>query len=311
MNLHDLTIPYTHLSRKVLELRTKPSLILALRLYGGGYTERALTQTWTPYRVRQHNTALRELEDRDIISGDFDGNGAPFLNDIRDGERVTVPTEIPWDTFTLAEAKVIIACYREARYKRSPYFTVVTTLESLATVAGVSRRSAATALDNLQATGYLRATKRIAQGRGAVGTTITLMDRESGATLHSLAVTNHEVGKRLLPIEIYRIALAKYDPRNQVSDLRGYISGHQVICPFCLRPDRTFRFACTATEDQWKCFKCGKKGNAHSLYARLRFEMWKDESFRVTVAKIKATIGQDADEADLLTEEPLNEQQSA
>jgi hypothetical protein len=269
MNLFDVYVPYTVVDARLLKLNSKNAILEALRVYGGDYLEYALSQAWTPYQLRQHNEALSELRYRGIVSDDIDGDGVPRYH-IADEDRITIPTKLAYDRLSLSELKSLIALHHQTRHKRSPYFTFNGRQEELAEAAGLGRKAVIGALRKLQERGLLSVRKdRVKGRRGITGTTVTLLDPESGASLNDLGRFYAQRLDQMSPTDRYRLLLSKYDPRDQLKDIRGYISGHTVLCPFCPQHKRTLKFKATETEDQWRCFACGRSGDSARLWAHL------------------------------------------
>lgn len=288
MNLHELLKPFTDISDRTLLLKSKHAVIDALKRYGNGYMERNLENA-SRYHQRQQRQMLEELKLRGILESGTASDAELHLRPITASEKITIPTNLPYGTLSLAEIKTLIALYKEAKYSRAPYFTYEGTLAELAEAAHLNRVAALRALKSLAAKEwFLTAQKiRVKGKRGVAGTRVTLLDNQSGIRLHDLAMAHIEARNQLTAPVIYKLALQGYDPRYQLEHINGYVSGMTVLCPFCDKPEKTFRFTCTETEDRWHCFKCNRSGDSMRLASGpLWWKIGKSEPFKIIAAKI-------------------------
>ena len=273
MTLYELFVPYTYVSSGILRLRSKVSVLEALRLYGEGYLEKALRNGWTAYQLRRHNETLQELQYRGIISDETDSYGIPCLRPISNEDRFAIPTKIEYDALSLAEVKTLVALYRLTRYNRRPYFIFTGTQPEIAQTAGLSSVAVNHAISSLSDKHLLKASKQRSEGvRGIVGTTVTLLCPESGVSLNVLASFYADRLQTIPPLARYKECLRGYDPRFQLEGLTYPVTGFQTTCPFCKKPGRTLRFSANEDEDRWTCFKCKRSGDSARLWA---LRQWK------------------------------------
>lgn len=290
MKLYEIGIPYLKVNRDVLKLHSRSAVLEILRLYGGAYALDSLKQG-TPYSQRKQREVHAELAQKELVS--VSDEGILEVLSIPDGKPVEVPTYLPWDELSLVELRVCIALYASARHQRAPYFTWSGRHDELAELAGVSRQAVGAALASLADKGILRASPQRDKGsRWTRGTLVQLLDPPSGASLNDLGWFFRDRMNRLEPVERYKLALKGFDSRQQLDDIRGYIRGFQCLCPFCDRPERTFRFTATEDEDCWKCHKCGRHGNSAQLWTLRAFAIWKEPIMRTTLAVIADATGQ-------------------
>lgn len=297
MKLYEIGIPYMRINRDVLKLHSRSAVLEMLRLYGGPFALNELKQG-TPYSQRRQREVHMELAQRELVSL---SDGITEVLPIPEGKLAEVPTYLPWDKLSLVELRVCIALYASARHQRSPYFTWEGRHDELAELAGVSRQAVGAALLTLKERGILRATsQRDANSRWTRGTLVQLLDPPSGASLNDLGWFFRDRMNRLDPLDRYKLALKGFDSRHQIDDIRGYVRGFMCLCPFCDRPERTFRFAATEDEDEWKCHKCGKHGNSAQLWTLRAFAIWKEPIMRTTLAVIADATGCSPEDSPLL-----------
>ena len=101
MKLCTLGVPYTRVSRDILLLHSRAAVLEMLKLYGGAFAPHSL-QRGTPYSRRVQRESLAELTQRDLVSQD--DKGTLTVNAIPPHKTAEVPTQLPWDTLSLAEA---------------------------------------------------------------------------------------------------------------------------------------------------------------------------------------------------------------
>lgn len=300
MNLWQIGIPYTGISSRILELSSKTALTMGLRVYGGGYIERALSTS--PYQLRKHNQDLAELRQRGILTDEVDAHGRPKKPDIPDDEWIAIPTFVEYNGLSLSEMKTLIALFREARHKRSPFFTFTGRHEDLAKVAQLSRERTGRAIASLAAKRLITVEKERKKGvRGVVGTKITLVCPQSGASLNGLAWFYIRRIEKLTAPVIYKMALENYDPGDEVKTTVGFYNNVQVHCPLCL--EKQFRFTADIDQDEWKCFACKRQGNSASLYAHMMWKLGRQETFRITMAKIAEIVKREQPQVGEIKEE--------
>lgn len=295
MKLFDVYIPYTPVDGRVLRLGTKPALLRALELYGGRFVLRGYE---TPYLKRQRKDSLQRLKDAGIVS-DIDGDGCPILTPLTD--KFEIPSKVDWATLSLAEAKTLIAVYREAHCSRRPYFVFTMTLAELARVSGLECTTVSEALRSLSEKNLLIVSKQRSEGvRGVVGTRVELRCPESGVSLNRLSQIYEDRFRNILPNERYSTILREVDPKLKGSSGFTGDTEIQTDCPFC--GEREFRFTCRLKdgtfdcrcvctckdkhsvpdpycrkcrckyecfyEDRWKCFACGQSGDSVRLWVK-------------------------------------------
>jgi hypothetical protein len=298
MNLFNVNLPYTIIDARILTLNSKNTILEALQLYGRTYLKYALSQGWTAYQNRRHNEALSELRYRGIDPEKIEAADAP-RDQIAHEDRITIPTKIEYDTLSLSELKTFIALYQQSQHKRSPYFTFNGRQEELAQVAGLRRQAIIGALRKLQQRGLLTVGKQRVEGvKGITGTTVSLLDPESGVKLHYLALFYAQRMGSILPLDRYKLALKGHDPRYQLEGLTGYIARHRTWCPFCREKEgrewtrkRDLEFTYTDEEDLWKCFECGLGGDSARLFTLRYWDIWKETPFALTADTVKFLTG--------------------
>jgi CHC2 zinc finger len=284
MTLYNTRTPYTIIDARLLRVKSKITILAAIDLFRGGYLSKALQRDWTPYEIRQQNQIQRELQDRGIITDESESSGIPRRSYISDADRVAIPTQIAYEEFTLGELKTYIACHYRVRHGRKPYFQFTCTHTDLADDAHLSRRNIQDALVTLQAKRLIQTKKEWRKG-----TQFRLLDPDSGASLYHLGLFYAQRLDCISPLDRYKLSLKGYDPREQLESITGWISGHQVLCPFCPKPERTFRFTATEDEDHWKCFSCGRSGDSARLFTLRQWKIGK-VPFEVTIATIADAI---------------------
>lgn len=286
MKLYTLGLAYMRLSRDILLLHSRAAILEMLRLSGSTYASDSLKRG-TPYTRRVQREALAELAQHDLVT--LDSTGTPAVAPIPMHKRAEVPTQLPWATLSLAELRVCIALYVEARHKRAPYFTWEGRRNDLAKIARVSRQAVGMALDNLARKGIVKSKPVRDKGtRWTRGILAQLLDPASGASLNDRAWFYQNRTNELDVLTRYRLAL-----NPQFDFVQGFTadSGMMLTCPLCLNPKRTFRITATETADHWHCFGCGKSGDSAALCALRSFDLWKAPEFNL--AAIAAYMGTD------------------
>lgn len=260
MNLHDCRVPYIALPIAVLKLHTKAELLHAIEMYHANTTESPsplmrqtlFTGSMSIYQRRKRQDVLTSLERAGVINESEDKDAFELLA-LKDTpkDRITVPAQFDYSSFSLVALKTALACHTEARYSRTP-FRFIARQRDLAKLAGVSEFRLRDALTELQRRHYLRAVKLWRQG-----TEITLHEPGSDVPLFYLGEYQQQRVDVLPVYDRYKHLLAKFDPKQKLEQTSGPVHGYRIHCPFCkCSTAPTFTFTSEEDDDHWKCFNC-------------------------------------------------------
>jgi hypothetical protein len=265
MNLFDCHVPYTQVSSRLLNRGvTKTTILAAVRVYRSKNTHMLTDETnrlskWEREIVRE---SIQDLQRLGIITDSMEYVEPPL------DERVCIPSDLKYADFTLAEIKLLIACYDMARGLWTP-FTFMSDLNTLAEHAGISHKSVRTAIEKLEERQLIRTAKVWHKG-----TRFTLLDPSDLLKGWDLVGVGQFYRDHMddIPVhERYRVRLgnALYDPKGRIG--REAEDGVKVFCPFCKpkgkrKPNFTFS---SLSEDRWACANCRRSGDSVRLWARL------------------------------------------
>jgi hypothetical protein len=280
VNLHDCRVPYTVVSNRLLNPHLTPSaLTVGLQAYrdkGLRPLEKA-SKYLTRHERRIYTETSEQLQQVGILEEGVDGELK--LKDIVPEDRICVPSELGYSTWSSPETRTYLGLLSFARGKRSS-FEVLTDFSSLADEAGTSLRSVKTAVPKLKERSLIRAVRVWRKGIH-----YAMLDPEGSGW--ELTEIGQFYQQRLDTIPVhtrYKDCLAQCDPRGHLAKTSGLgVSGYTVICPFCRSTKKTFRFTSLEEEDHWQCFNCRKKGDSVRLWTKLMWHADRD-SFRTALA---------------------------